>query len=76
MLTVKEAAKYLRISDTKCYELASKKKVAHYRVGGKILFQESDLAAYLSSCRVEVEVPAAHRVVSAPLRHLKLNSAG
>lgn len=50
MLTIKEAAKYLHISASKCYVL--KRDIPHYRIGGKILFQTSDLDAYLSSCRV------------------------
>ncbi len=53
MLPVKQAAKRLGISQSKLYQLASERKIAHYRVGGKIVFAESDLDAYLDSCRVE-----------------------
>jgi excisionase family DNA binding protein len=53
MLTVKEAAKRLGISQSKLYQLVSERKIAHYRVGGKIVFAEADLDAYLESCRVE-----------------------
>ena len=61
MLPVKEAAKRLGISQSKLYQLASLRKIAHYRVGGKIVFAEADLTAYLDSCRVEAGEIAARR---------------
>ena len=53
MLPVKLAAKRLGISQSKLYQLAADRKIAHYRVGGKIVFAEADLDAYLDSCRIE-----------------------
>lgn len=53
MFSVKEAAKRLGISQSKLYQLVSLRKIAHYRVGGKIVFAEADLAAYLDGCRIE-----------------------
>ena len=74
MLTVKQAATRLGISASKLYQLVSERAVAHYKVGGKLLFGESDLDAYLESCRVGV----APKRTAAPtrglpkLKHLKL----
>ena len=53
MLSVKEAAKRMGVSASKLYQLASERKVAHFRIGGKIVFLESDLEAYLLACRIE-----------------------
>lgn len=53
MIPVKEAAKRLGVSQSKLYQLVSKRKIAHYRVGGKIVFSESDLDDYLMNCRIE-----------------------
>ena len=61
MFSVKEAAKRLGISQSKLYQLVSVRKIAHYRVGGKIVFAEADLTAYLNSCRVETGGRTAHR---------------
>jgi hypothetical protein len=37
------------------------RKIAHYRVGGKIVFAEADLTTYLDQCRVETGEIAPHR---------------
>ena len=79
MRSVKQAAEHLGVSASKIYQLASSRKIPFYRVGGKILFTDQDLAAYLASCRVEISPHAA--VLPIPrtrfrLKHLKLRSAG
>jgi excisionase family DNA binding protein len=51
-MTVTEAAKRLQISGSKLYQLVAKRLITHYRIGGKIVFFEDDLAAYLATCRV------------------------
>jgi excisionase family DNA binding protein len=61
MFSVKEAAKRLGISQSKLYQLVSVRKIAHYRVGGKIVFAEADLTSYLEQCRVETGEIAPHR---------------
>ena len=61
MFSVKEAAKKLGISQSKLYQLVSLRLIAHYRVGGKIVFADADLAAYLESCRVETGGHTSHR---------------
>lgn len=67
-MTVAEAAKKIGISSSKLYQLAAARVISHYRVGGKILFSEADVDAYLASCRVGAATP----VVAAPRVHLKL----
>ncbi|HZL38112.1 MAG TPA: helix-turn-helix domain-containing protein [Tepidisphaeraceae bacterium] len=71
--SVKAAAQRLGVSVSKLYQLAASRKISHYRIGGKILFSEADVDAYLASCRVGAIVP----VTTAPrvqlkLKHLKL----
>jgi len=53
MKNVKEAVKVLGISQSKLYEFVAARRIAHYRIGGKILFADEDLAVYLQGCRVE-----------------------
>lgn len=67
-MTVVEAARRIGISPSKLYQLAAARAIAHYRVGGKIVFFEADVDAYLASCRVGAVTP----VVAAPRVHLKL----
>lgn len=71
MLTVKTAANHLGISASTLYAMASRREVPFFRVGGKILFKQEDLDAYLEGCRVgaATPVPPAPRVALA-LKHL------
>ena len=52
MLTIKHAADRLGISPSKMYQLVTRRRVPHYRIGGKILFDESDVEGYKQKCRV------------------------
>lgn len=52
MLRIKDAASRLGISPSKMYQLVTRRRVAHYRIDGKILFDESDLDGYKQRCRV------------------------
>ena len=54
MLTVKQATQFLGISQSKLYQLISARQVAHYRIGGKILFEEADPNAFKGQCRVGI----------------------
>ncbi len=56
-MTVAEASRKIGISPSKLYQLAAMRKIAHYRVGGKILFSEEDVGAFLKSCHVDVAAP-------------------
>ncbi len=74
MYSVKQAAERLGVSASKVYALANARKIGHYRIGGKVLFEGADLDAYLASCRVAVTASSSPlapppRVV---LRHLSL----
>lgn len=46
-ILVEEAAAYLRISKERLYNLISKKKVPHYKLGKKVLLKRSELDAML-----------------------------
>ena len=58
-ITVLEVAKILGISASKLYQLVAGRRIAHYRVGGKILFMGEDVTAYLATCRVGAVAPIA-----------------
>jgi excisionase family DNA binding protein len=72
-MSVAEAAQRIGISVSKLYQLASARRITHYRVGGKIVFFDADIEAYLASCRVGAVTPAvtASRV-RLKLKHLSL----
>lgn len=72
-LSVKAAARRLGISVSKLYQLAAARRIAFYRIGGKIVFSNADVEAFMQSCRVGVAVsqPATPRI-RVKLRHLRL----
>ena len=73
-MTVSEASKRIGISGSKLYQLVAARRIAHYRVGGKILFMEEDVVAYLASCRVGAVAPmAAAPRLRINLKHLRLS---
>lgn len=49
LYTVAEAAKVLRMSRSKLYELIARGKITHYRSGGIIVLRDSFLEEYLDS---------------------------
>jgi excisionase family DNA binding protein len=58
MLTVKQAAQRKCLSPQLIYLWCHEGRLAHYRLGGRgrrgrILIDEADLDAFLTSCRVE-----------------------
>jgi excisionase family DNA binding protein len=67
-MTVAQAAKRIGISASKLYQLTGARAISHYRVGGKILFTDADVDAYLAKCRVG----AVTQTVTAPRVPLKL----
>ncbi len=71
MFSVKEAAKFLGISGSLLYEMVSKREIAYHRIHSKLLFDESDLAAFKQGSRVlpAAPVPTSRRPI---LKHLKL----
>jgi excisionase family DNA binding protein len=74
-MTVSEAAKRIGVSASKLYQLVAARKIAHYRIGGKIVFGEDDLAAFLAVCHVDAATAAPARALPpAPrLKHLSLH---
>lgn len=76
MLGVKAAAQRLGISPSLLYQIVARRAIDHYRVGGKIVFAEGDLDAYLARSRVPANGVAASppRVPTSrvKLRHISL----
>ncbi|MHB8866459.1 MAG: helix-turn-helix domain-containing protein [Pirellulaceae bacterium] len=74
LLTVRDVARVLKISIASVYAIVAEGKIACHRVGtgrGSIRFEESDLADYLSSCRME-KAEETKRTPRPRLKHLKL----
>jgi excisionase family DNA binding protein len=72
MLTPKQVAERIGVSDSLIYEWCSEGLLPHYRMGrkgkrGKVLIEEADLTAFLASCRHEAkpDVP--------PLKHIRIH---
>ena len=83
-LNVGEAARRIGISPSKVYQLASARRISHYRIGGKIVFTEADVLAFLDACHVVVTTGAAGGMPAVPpppraafnLRHVALGPGG
>jgi excisionase family DNA binding protein len=72
MLTPKQAACKLGVSDSLIYEWCAEGVLPHYRFGrpgrrGKILIDETDLNAFVAARRQEI------RPEAPPLKHIKLD---
>lgn len=52
LLTADDAAELLRLRRSTVYELARNRRLPHVRVGRRILFVRSDLAAWIVASRV------------------------
>ncbi len=72
MLTPKQVAERVGVSDSLVYEWCAQGLLKHYRFGGKgrrgcIRIEERDLDAFLAACLHEVQpqIP--------PLKHIQLN---
>ena len=73
-MTVGEAAKKIGVSCSKLYQLVAARQIAHYRVGGKIIFSEDDITAFLVCCRVSATPTAS--ILQPPrlkLKHINLS---
>lgn len=73
-MNVRQAAQRIGISASKLYQLVARRAIAHYRIGGRIVFQDVDVDSYLASCRVGAVAPVATTAPSVPfrLKHLSL----
>ena len=49
-MSVAEAAKKIGISASKLYQLVTARRICHYKIDGKILFSDDDIAAFMQSC--------------------------
>jgi excisionase family DNA binding protein len=49
LLTAREAAAYLRISERKLWSMTSAGEVPHLRIGARVLYPERDLEAWIAS---------------------------
>ena len=72
MLTPKEAAARIGVSDSLIYEWCTAGLLPHYRFGkpgrrGKILIDDTELNTFLASCRHEIRPQAQVR----QLKHIK-----
>jgi excisionase family DNA binding protein len=73
-MTIMQAAKKIGISASKLYQLVAARQIAHYRVGGKIIFGEDDIASFLAGRHVSA-TPTAN-IAQPPrlkLKHLNLS---
>ena len=74
LLTVREVARLLRVSQNCVYELVAKGGIAAYRLGagrGTIRIKRDHVQAYLEACRVEQTEPRAH-LPRPQLKHLTI----
>ena len=55
ILTVDEALRYLRIARPTLYRYTSEKRIPHFHVGRKVLFDRFELDRWLDAQRVEVQ---------------------
>ncbi len=72
MLTPKQVAARVGVSDSLVYEWCAHGLLPHYRMGrkgkrGKVLIEEADLSVFLASCRQEATPEAP------PLKHIRLS---
>ena len=75
MLTVKQVAERLGVSESLVYEWCSEGVLPHYRFGrkgrrGKILIDETEFDAFLAGCRQEGRQDTA---TMPELRHIQLS---
>ena len=72
MMSPKQAAEKIGVSDSLVYEWCAAGLLPHYRLGRKgrrgcIRIDEAELDAFLARCRQEVRPPVP------PLKHIQLN---
>jgi excisionase family DNA binding protein len=74
LLTVRDTAVILRVSESLVYSLIARGKIACHRIGngrGAIRLRRDDLERFINECRVEPDVAPA-RVPRPKLKHLRL----
>ena len=74
LLTVKEAARMLKLSKSLIYEMVEAGELPHVRFRSAIRFVETDLDAYISENRVEPNGNKQRRAPRRPrLKHIKIS---
>lgn len=53
LISPKELAKYLKISQATIYRLIERRKITFLKIGGSLRFSKSDIEEYLRDSRVE-----------------------
>ncbi len=53
MMSVKEAAAYLRVHERTVYRLVWERQLSHHRIGRRVVLTEDDVKAFLASNRIE-----------------------
>ena len=62
LLSVEEAAAYLKFSTTYLYKLCKEKKIPHVNYGRHIIFRKTDLYEWLGTmvvCKLDEKLPGA-----------------
>ena len=76
LLTVKDVAARLRLSESMIYRLVDAEQIGCHRVGtgrGRLRFSEADVQVYLEGCRQDVKTTLnGAQVKRQALKHLKL----
>ena len=56
LLTIKETAKFLKISETTIYRWVHQKKIQYTKLGSRVLFLQENLEEFIRSNTVEKDV--------------------
>lgn len=75
MLTVKQVAQRLNVSQSCIYQLVETGRIPHHRIGlgrGAIRFTEDDITEYLAGTREQTGISAPTMPSSRKLKHLNL----
>ena len=47
IMSIKETAEFLRLSESKIYQLVSRNEITHFKQGSRVLFSRNDLLQWL-----------------------------
>jgi excisionase family DNA binding protein len=68
LLSIRDAAKLLSISESTLRSHVSVGKIAHRRIGGAIRFTEEDIRSFVEESKVDVRTPVVKTPKMAPLK--------
>lgn len=74
MLTVRQTAERLAVSQTSVYALVRSGELPSFRIGGAIRISEVDVETFLSGCRQARTPPPPVRKERPRLKHIRLSS--